>query len=45
VRVILEDWKVIFEHRVHLLEQPEDILDNRNFIRTNKIILEHFRIY
>lgn len=42
---ILEDQKVILENREHLLAEVRDILEVRMFIRINKSILEHFKIY
>ena len=42
---ILEDQKAILENREHLLAEVRDILEVRKFIRTNKNILEHFKIY
>ena len=43
--LILEDREGILDNREHLLEEVRDILEVRKFIRTNKNILEHFRIY
>ena len=42
---ILEEVHSLFEHPGHLLEQTALILENRQYIRTNKIILELLRIY
>ena len=42
---ILENLKGISEDREHLLEEVRDILEERKFIRRNKNLLEHFRIY
>jgi len=42
---ILEHQKAILDNRGHLLEEARDILENRKFIRTNKNILEHLKIY
>lgn len=49
---LLEEEDTILEHVEALLELSEDllahwapILEDRQYIRTNKFILEHFRIY
>ncbi|MFS0877897.1 phosphomannomutase [Solibacillus isronensis] len=42
---ILEEVDTLFEHLEHLLEQLALILEDRQYIRTNKFILELFRIY
>ncbi|MEK4387073.1 phosphomannomutase [Solibacillus sp. FSL W7-1464] len=42
---ILEEVHTLFEHPGHLLEQTALILEDRQYIRTNKFILELLRIY
>lgn len=45
VREILANQKGILEQSGYLLAQLTVILENCNFIRINKIILEHSRTY
>ncbi|MEK5184457.1 hypothetical protein [Solibacillus sp. FSL W7-1324] len=42
---ILEEQEGIVANREHLLEEVRDILEVRKFIRTNKNILELYKIY
>lgn len=45
VRWLFEDLRGILEEFSLLLEESSNILDFRDFIRTNKIILADLRIY
>ena len=42
---IFEKLLYIFEKYIRILEQLADILENHDFFRTNKFLLEDFKIY